>query len=81
MFHVAAAVAQITGLQTLHKSKIKPNVFCHKMIFSSCPKVKLYFDGTAVNQEKATLGHAEGRLLIAGANSLVRASLLLQHKF
>ena len=50
------------------------------MIFSSCPKVELYFDGTAVNQEKAILGQAEGRLLIAGAKSLVRVSLLLKHK-
>ncbi|KAK9902959.1 hypothetical protein M0R45_001409 [Rubus argutus] len=55
-------------------------LFCRKMIFSSCPKVEVYFDGTVVNPEKATLGHAEGRLLIAGANSLVRVGVLLKQK-
>ncbi|KAK9939687.1 hypothetical protein M0R45_016376 [Rubus argutus] len=50
------------------------------ILLRSCPKVEVYFDDTVVNQEKATLGHAEGRLLIAGANSLVRVGVLLKQK-
>ena len=54
--------------------------FCpHKMVFSSCSKVKTIFliDGSFVNQVKASLGDTERRFLIAGANSLGRVSVLL----